>query len=357
LHCRGCCIFLLDPTGQALDIRAASGLKAEWRQMARLALGEGIAGRVAATKQSYYVPDTLDCAEYVVFDPEVRCLLAVPLQTRGRVIGVLNIDHSVPQAFGPTQERLLNVAASQVAVAIDNARLFSEVVAEKQRQDEFLSTVSHEFRTPLACIRGYVNLMLEDEVPDPQTQREFLEIVHHQTERFILLVNNLLNVAQLDNVELKLSPQPLQLAELVEQAARKLRGLANEKNIELTTSLPAAMPTVRGDYNWLEHVACNLIHNAIKYTPERGRVTVSARLVECEVWVEVSDTGVGIPPAAMEQLFTKFYRVPDETGRRPPGTGLGLHIARKIIVAHSGRIWVESILGEGSIFRFALPVT
>jgi signal transduction histidine kinase len=180
--------------------------------------------------------------------------------------------------------------------------------------------------------------------------------VQRQTERFILLVNNLLNVAQLDGVELELSPRLLQLTDLVEQATHKLRGLADEKSIDLITNLPAGLPNVRGDHNWLEQVVSNLIHNAIKYTPDGGRVTTSVRVVECEVWVEVSDSGVGIPPAAQEQLFTKFYRVPDETGQRAAGTGLGLHIARKVVVAHSGRIWVESTPGVGSIFRFALPV-
>lgn len=355
LGCRGCCIFLLDPVEQMLQIKAASGLKPEWRHAARLALGEGIAGRVAATVQPVYVPDTHTCAEYVVFDPEVRCLLAVPLQARGRVIGVLNIDHSIPDAFDPALERLLNIAASQVAVAIDNARLYSEVVAEKQRKDEFLAVVSHEFRTPLACIRGYVNLMLDDEPLDASTQREFLEIVQRQTERFILLVNNLLNVAQLDGVDLQLSPRPMQLGELVTLALRKLRGLADEKAIALRSEIAPDLPPVNGDHNWLEQVVSNLTDNAIKYTPEGGRVTVRARAVEGEVWVEVVDSGPGIPAEALDRLFDKFYRVPDESGARPAGTGLGLHIARKIVEAHGGRIWVESTPGAGSVFRFALP--
>lgn len=356
LKCRGCCIFLLDPAEQMLQIKAASGLKPEWRQAARLAVGKGIAGRAAAEVQSIYVPDTLTCAEYVVFDPEVRCLLAVPLQARGRMIGVLNIDHAMPDAFGPAQERLLNIAASQVAVAIDNARLYSEVVAEKRRKEEFLAVVSHEFRTPLACIRGYVDLMLDDEPLAAPLQREFLEIVHRQTERFILLVNNLLNVAHLDGVDLQLSPRPLQLGDLVTLEVRKLRALADEKAITLTADIAPELPLVNGDPNWLEQVVSNLVYNAIKYTPAGGQVTVRARPVECEVWVEVHDTGVGIPADALDKLFGKYYRVPDEAGVRPGGTGLGLHIARRIVEALGGRIWVESTPGAGSVFRFALPV-
>jgi signal transduction histidine kinase len=356
LKCRGCCIFLLDPAEQMLQIKAASGLKPEWREAVRLALGQGVAGRAAATVQPVYVPDTRACADYVVFDPEVRCLLAVPLQARGRVIGVLNIDAAEPDAFGPVQERLLNIAASQVAVAIDNACLYSEVVAEKQRKEEFLAVVSHEFRTPLACIRGYVNLMLEDEQLDARTQREFLEIVHRQTERFILLVNNLLHVAQLDGVDLQLSPRPLQLGDLVAVAVRKLHGLADEKSISLSADVAPELPLVNGDHNWLEQVISNLIHNAIKYTPAGGHVEVHAYPVECEVWLEVRDTGVGIPADALDKLFGKYYRVPDGIGLRPAGTGLGLHIARRVVEALGGRIWVESTLGAGSVFRFALPV-
>jgi PAS domain S-box-containing protein len=481
MGCRGCCIFLLDSVEQVLEIKAAAGLKPEWRDAARLKMGEGIAGRVAFQARPIYVADTLLDSDYVFFDPEVRSLLAVPLQVKGRVIGVINVDDRLPSAFGSDQERLLTVAAAQVAIVIDNARLFSEVLSEKQRIDaiiqhmadgllmldqegtvvscnpalatmlgipeqeivgqsiagsgtdsrlqavcgvasdstvadeagmpaqrveiprvdpggsllrprtlrihttavmdeanqplgevrvvhdvtkereveemreEFLSIASHELRTPLFSMQGFVGLILDDQVPDVETQREFLRIVYRQTERLAALATNLLDLSRLNVGKLELRSETVQLLDVVKQATQTLQALAHGKQITLTVDLPPDLPTITGDQTWLEHVVTNLVDNAIKFSPEGGQVAVGASQSDGEILVEVRDTGVGIPPESLDQIFEKFYRVPDETGERPEGTGLGLHIAREIVEAHGGRIWAESAPGEGSVFRFVLP--
>jgi PAS domain S-box-containing protein len=481
MGCRGCCIFLLDSVEQVLEIKAAAGLKPEWRDAARLKMGEGIAGRVAFQARPIYVADTLLDSDYVFFDPEVRSLLAVPLQVKGRVIGVINVDDRLPSAFGSDQERLLTVAAAQVAIVIDNARLFSEVLSEKQRIDaiiqhmadgllmldqegtvvscnpalatmlgipeqeivgqsiagsgtdsrlqavcgvasdstvadeagmpaqrveiprvdpggsllrprtlrihttsvmdeanqplgevrvvhdvtkereveemreEFLSIASHELRTPLFSMQGFVGLILDDQVPDVETQREFLRIVYRQTERLAALATNLLDLSRLNVGKLELRSETVQLLDVVKQATQTLQALAHGKQITLTVDLPPDLPTITGDQTWLEHVVTNLVDNAIKFSPEGGQVAVGASQSDGEILVEVRDTGVGIPPESLDQIFEKFYRVPDETGERPEGTGLGLHIAREIVEAHGGHIWAESVPGEGSVFRFVLP--
>ncbi len=360
LNCRGCCVFLFNPSDQMLEIKAAAGLKPEWQQTARLALGEGVAGQVAASLQPLYVPDVHAYPGYVVFDPEVRCLLAVPLQARGHLVGVLNIDHNQPDAFGPEHERLLTVAASQVAVAIDNARLYSELLSEKRRQDEFLAITSHELRTPLSCIQGSVGVLLEDELPDETTLREFLEIIQRQSERLILMVNNMLNVAHLEHAELRPVFQPVVLSELVSRAAQRLRSFAKEKHITLRIDLPDELPTVAGDADWLEQVIVNLLDNAIKFTPPEGEVNVAVQATPQEVSVTVRDTGIGIPAAHLKRLFDKFYQVSDQAtdaARPRRGSGLGLYIARRIVEAHRGRIHVESVPEGGSAFVISLPVS
>ncbi|MGQ9502289.1 MAG: GAF domain-containing sensor histidine kinase, partial [Anaerolineae bacterium] len=358
LNCRGCCVFLLNPSDQTLEIKAAAGLKPEWRRTARLALGEGIAGRVAASLQPLYVPDTHTCPDYVVFDPEVRCLLAVPLQAHGCLIGVLNIDHTRPDAFGPEHEHLLTVAAAQVAVAIDNARLYSELLSEKQRQDEFLAIVSHELRTPLTCIQSSVNLLLEDEPPDGETAREFLEIIQRQNERLILMVNNLLNATRLEHAELRWISQPVALDELISRAVHRLHSLASEKHIALRTQLPDEPVIITGDADWLEQTVVNLLDNAIKFTPPEGEVSVAMQVTPQEVSIIVHDTGIGIPESELERVFDKFYRVPDQPSSAPRprhGGGLGLYIVRRVVEAHGGHIRAESIPGAGSTFIVSLP--
>jgi signal transduction histidine kinase/GAF domain-containing protein len=478
MGCRGCCIFLLDAATQMLEIKAAAGLKPEWREAARLRLGEGIAGRAAAEVGPIYLPDTLQDPDYIFFDPEVRSLLAVPLQVKGRVIGVINVDDRVPNAFGSDQERLLTIAAAQAAIAIENARLFSQVLSEKQQTDaiiqcmadgllmldrngvvvscnpalammldmqwedvvgqrpsdpgvdprlqsvcepatvkertgvlareveiprtgpggeplrprmlrvfstilnddadqrmgevrvvhdvtrereieemknEFFSTTSHELRTPLFSIQGFVRLILEGQVPDGETQREFLGIILQQADQLAQLVNNLLNISRLESGMLELERKPVSLLEVLQETVSKLRGIAQEKDIALETDLPASLPSVIGDQDWLEQVVTNLIGNAIKFTPEEGQVVVGVRQSKHEIMVEVTDTGIGIPADALDRIFTKFYRAPHGAGERPEGTGLGLYIAQQIIKAHGGRIWAESTLGQGSTFRFTLP--
>lgn len=358
LNCRGCCVFLLNPADQMLEIKAAAGLKPEWRHMARLAIGEGVAGKVAASLQPLYVPDTRSYPDYVTFDPEVRSLLAVPLQVRGRLIGVLNIDHAQPNAFTPDHEHLLAVAASQVAVAIENARLYTQLLAEKRRQDEFLAIVSHELRTPLTCIQSSVSLLLEDEPPEGETAREFLEIIQRQNERLILMVNNLLNATRLEHAELQLVSQPVVLDALVSRAVHRLRLLAAEKQITVRTQLPDEPVSIVGDADWLEQAIVNLLDNAIKFTPSEGEVSVAVQVEPQEVSVMVHDTGIGIPESELERVFDKFYRVPDQpagTPRPRHGGGLGLYIVRRVIEAHGGHIRVESTPGAGSTFTVSLP--
>lgn len=478
LACRGCCIFLLDETSQTLEIKAAVGLKLKWRDAARLSLGEGIAGRAAAEARPIYVTDTVQEPDYIFFDQEVRSLLAVPVQVKGRVIGVINVDERVPDAFGPDQERLLTIAAAQAAIAIENARLFSQVLSEKQRtdaiirymadgllmldrrgmvvscnpalttmlgmsrqdilgqqalgpgvdprlraicepatvkertgvlaheveippsepggevvpprrlrifsttvndevgqpmgevrvvhdvtkereieemKDEFFSTISHELRTPLSSIQGFVRLILEDEVPDEETQREFLSIIGRQAEQLGQLVNNLLNISRLESGIFKMGREPVHLLDVLQRTVSKLRSIAQAKNIAVETKLPSSLPPVIGDEGWLEQVITNLVGNAIKFTPEGGTVRIGARQSNGELVVEVSDTGPGIPADALDKIFTKFYRVVDDSSERPEGTGLGLHIARQIVELHGGRIWAESCVGQGSTFWFALP--
>jgi signal transduction histidine kinase len=358
LNCRGCCVFLLNPSDRMLEIKAAAGLKPEWRRAARLALGEGIAGRVAASLQPLYVPDVQAYPDYVVFDPEVRCLLAVPLQARGRLIGVLNVDHTQPHAFRPEHEHLLTVAASQVAVAIDNARLYSELLSEKRRQDEFLAIVSHELRTPLTCIQSSVSLLLDDEPPDGETAREFLEIIQRQNERLILMLNNLLNATRLEHADLQPVHQLVALDELISRAVRRLRLLAAEKQITMRTQLPDEPVHIVGDADWLEQTLVNLLDNAIKFTPPEGEVSVAVQVMPQEVEVTVRDTGIGIPESDLERVFDKFYRVPDQLSGAPRpryGSGLGLYIVRRVVEAHGGHIRAESTPGAGSTFIISLP--
>jgi two-component system phosphate regulon sensor histidine kinase PhoR len=291
-------------------------------------------------------------------DPRLRAICA-PATVKERT-GVLAHEVDIPR--DGARPRTLRVFATPVSdedsLQIGEVRVVHDVTKEREIEevkDEFFSTISHELRTPLFSIQGFVRILLEDNPPDAETQRDFLQIVNRQTEQLVQLVNNILNISRLESGMLDMEHKSVQMLDVLQRATRKLQSIAKGKNIRLETELPTSLHPIVGDRGWLEQVAVNLIGNGIKFTPEGGQVTVSAHQTDDQVLVEVRDTGIGIPPESLDRVFVKFYRVPDETGKRPEGTGLGLHIAKKIVEAHGGHIEVESNVGEGSVFRFALP--
>lgn len=472
MGCRACCIFLLDESGEQLEIKAADGLKPRWREMAKLRLGEGIAGRAAAESQSIYLPDTHSDPEFIFFDDEVRSLLVVPLIAKGKVIGTINVDHSQPHAFGPTQERLLTIAAAQAGVTIENARLFTKISAEQQQmqaivqhmadglllidsqgiiktcnftlahmlgltrsqivgqdvnspnlppnlasvtsatthrartgvlaaevmiesprsralqvftttvvdeqkepvgevrlihdvtkereleqlKDDFFSTISHELRTPLFSIQGFAQLMLEEDNLDPGTQREFLDTIRRQAGQLSEMVNNLLDISKFDEGKLVLETMPVSLLDVIKQTVLKLQGFAHQQKVRLVSRLPEQLPQITGDKQRLEQVLTNLIGNAIKFSHENHEVLITASTTEAEILVQVADSGIGIPAEDLDSIFSRYYQAGNKSERSAMGSGLGLHIAKKIVEGHGGHIWADSVAGQGSTFSFTLPI-
>lgn len=226
---------------------------------------------------------------------------------------------------------------------------------ERIRSD-FVANVSHELRTPLTSIQGYVETLLNGEVKDSATSQRFLAKILQQSSQISRLVSDLLDLSRLESgaVQLKLewcAPKDFQhtLLDIFEPAFE-------ESKLTFNWNVPENLPTVLVDKRLLEQALINLIDNAIKYTPTGGCISVSAEASESEVLVHVSDTGIGIPSDALPRIFERFYRVDKGRSREMEGTGLGLSIAKHILLQHHGRIWAESVLGEGTVFHFALPL-
>jgi len=259
----------------------------------------------------------------------------VPLCDReGRIIGTFGISRDITERKRAEQER------------------------EKLRreQEEFYSMISHDLRTPLFSIQGFVDLILQGRVSDPEVQREFLTRVARQSRRLITLVDELLDLSRLETGRLELERGEVQIQTLVERVVDQLESVARQKSISLTAQVPPSLPPVEADSRRIEQVLTNLVGNALKFTPEGGRVVAKAEVQGDELVVQVSDTGIGIPSEAMPHLFTKFYRGGDASKRYAKGTGLGLYVSRRIVEAHGGRIWAESEPGRGSTFSFTLPL-
>jgi two-component system phosphate regulon sensor histidine kinase PhoR len=238
-------------------------------------------------------------------------------------------------------------------------RVVHDITREReleQLKDDFMSTVSHELRTPLFSIHGFVQIMLEDDNLDSATRREFLTIIQNQAAQLAQMVNNLLDLSKFDEGKLELERGPVAMVDLIHQTSLKLQGFAHQQKVKLVTHLPDTLPTISGDVQRLEQVLTNLIGNAIKFTKGGGEVTISASITGAELLVQVKDTGIGIPAEALERVFSRYYQVEDRSERSPRGSGLGLHIAQRIVKKHGGRIWAESEAGQGSTFCFTLPL-
>jgi signal transduction histidine kinase len=221
-------------------------------------------------------------------------------------------------------------------------------------KDEFVALISHDLRTPLTSIMGYLELAMDDETLGEEP-RSYLDVVQRNSERLLRLVNDLLFVARLEAGELDLRPTEVDLAAIVRQSVEEARPRAAGKGIELGCEV-RSVPTLVGDRGRLFQLLDNLISNAIKFTAEGGRVEVRLAERDSRVRVEVSDTGIGIAPGEQARLFERFFRATTATEQHIPGTGLGLYIASAIVEAHGGGIEVESEPGRGTTFCVELPL-
>jgi len=225
---------------------------------------------------------------------------------------------------------------------------------EKVRRD-FVANVSHELRTPVAVIKGYAETLLDGMVTgDPDRAAHFIGIIHTYSERLASLIDDLLSLSQLESGDFSLELSLLPIAGTVRHACLLLERKALAKGITVSVRDIEEVPPVMMDQGRIEQVLINLLDNAINYTPEKGAVTITARDSGGTVTVEVSDTGIGIPPKDLPRVFERFYRVDSARSREQGGTGLGLSIVKNIVQLHGGTVSVDSTPGKGSTFSFTL---
>lgn len=241
----------------------------------------------------------------------------------------------------------------------DYVLLYDKIKELDQLKDEFISIASHELRTPLTAIKGYTSLILEGtfgEIKDENMQQS-LERIAISVKRLEDLVEDLLNVSRLEQGRLAVEMTDLQLEPIIEGVVAQLSVTANEKKLKLSFEKPEQpLPLISADKGRLEQVMINLVGNSIKYT-EKGSVIVSTEIKDNELRIKVNDTGIGISPEAQKRLFQKFYRVKTEKTEKIHGTGLGLWITKKIVELMNGRIYVDSIEGQGTQFMVTLKLS
>ena len=291
-------------------------------------------------------------------------------------IGVLVVASTRAGFATQTERLLLDVAANQAVIGLQEARrlieqrriaqeldrLFKELQgksrqleAASRHKSEFLANMSHELRTPLTAIIGFSEVLTErmfGELNDKQA--EYLQDISSSGQHLLSLINDVLDLSKIEAGRMELELADFDLPSAIENALILLRERASRRRITLEPSIDERVGSIRGDERKVKQVLLNLLSNALKFTPEGGRIDVSARLQDGAAEVAVTDTGVGIAPEDREAVFEEFRQV-GTADKKAEGTGLGLALSRKFIELHGGRIWVESEVGKGSTFGFTLP--
>jgi signal transduction histidine kinase len=345
-----------------------SGLLA--RRDAKVKKGEGAVGRLAITHEPVQIPDITAEGAYegrlreALVGAGTRALLAVPLLREGRVLGGLVMSRRTPGEFPPEVVDVLKTFATQSALAIQNARLFREI-EEKGRQleaasrhkSEFLANMSHELRTPLNAIIGFSEVLGERMFGDiNEKQEEYVQDILGSGRHLLSLINDILDLSKIEAGRMELESAEFDLPSSIENALTLVRERAGRRGIALEHVIDERLGAIHGDERKVKQVLLNLLSNALKFTPEGGRIDVHAAVMDGTAEISVTDTGVGIAPEDRDAVFEEFRQV-GAADKKVEGTGLGLPLARKFVELHGGRLWFQSQVGMGSTFTFSLPLT
>lgn len=323
-------------------------------------LDRGLVGRVIRSGKPHVTGNVHEEDEYVRASFATHSQVTIPLVSKQDLIGVVAVERDELDGFNPHDVETAVRLADHAAIAIANAILYEKVQEANQAKSEFVSMVSHELKTPMTAVRGYVDLLLGGMTGELTPQQQgFLETIAANIRRMGQQIQDLTDISRIEMNRLHVEPAPTALRSVMDETLQTVQTLCDEKRIDLHIDLPQSLPRVMADRGRLVQVLTNLISNACKYSPAETAVTIRFRpQVQDEqpmVLCTVQDQGYGISEADQEQLFTKFFRSDNPNIRQSKGTGLGLSITKGIVELHGGEIWVESALDEGTTFFFTIP--
>jgi GAF domain-containing protein len=365
-------LYEYDESAESFELRATTNVDDQVRQLqrtSRLRLGEGAVGVAGQTREPVEIPDIAIEGAYdsrlreALLRAGTRALLAVPLLREERILGGLVVSRRTPGEFAPEVVSVLKTFATQSALAIQNARLFREIEVKSrqlevasQHKSEFLANMSHELRTPLNAVIGFSEVLLERMFGEVnEKQAEYLGDIHTSAEHLLSLINDILDLSKIEAGRMELDVAEFDLPTAIDNALTLVRERAGRRGIALERAIDDRLGAIRADERKIKQVLLNLLSNALKFTPEGGRVEVRAGIANGTAEISVTDTGIGIAPEDHDAVFEEFRQV-GSSEKKAEGTGLGLSLSRKFIELHGGRIWVKSQVGAGSTFTFTLPL-
>lgn len=359
-------ILLLEQHSRDLYIVASSNAISPQMANTPVPLNGSIAGAIIRANKPMFIPDVSQDPRWNknvdrAIDFHTQAILGVPMRDVDRQpVGVLEAINKKSGEFTRQDAEMLTILADIAGVAVERARMdqnlrraYAELNDLDQLKTDFISIASHELRTPLTVILGYLSFLREEASPEMMGQFDTVldAAVHLRT-----LIQDMLNFQYVDTGRESLSLERMDLVALVRQMTAERDETAVAKQQTITVHLPDTEIPIMADRSVMEVVLNNLFNNAIKFTPQEGQIEITVEDRGEEIWVTVSDNGVGIPPDQYERIFKRFYQVEDPLDRHHEGMGLGLAIVKELIELHQGRVWVESEEGAGSTFFVALPL-
>lgn len=297
--------------------------------------------------------------------PEARRQTVIPIRREAEGIGLIVMESR--GAAAPAQAlAFMTRLSDHAAIAIANAQLYAEVQAASVAKSDFVSFVAHELKNPMTSIKGYTELLAAGAVGAVNdNQANFLRTIRANVERMSTLVSDLNDNSKIEAGRLRLEFKDVNLAEAVDDAVKSTTRQIEDKKQEVAVEIPSDLPGIWADRTRLAQILINLVSNANKYTPEGGKIIISAERAANQwdaegaaevVHIQVKDSGIGISLEDQKKIFQKFFRSDDQKARESPGTGLGLNITRSLVEMMGGRIWFESEFRKGTIFHFTVPV-
>ena len=360
--CDSASVLLLNPRTRDLYFAATSQRSSPGLIGMTVPLENSIAGAIILNEEALIVSDVRQDPRHhkkvgEELDYEIRSLLGIPMLAEEHKVGVLEAINKIEGEFTQDDVETLTTLGNLAAVAIHRAALITQLqIANEQLSEldklksDFIAIASHELRTPLAVILGYVAL-LKEEVGGAQLER-----VLKAALKLRELMEGMINLQYIDAGESKLDLSQFSLAALVREVIEEQGHLVQAREHTVQLYLPRESSDVIADQATIRLVLTNLTSNAIRFTPDGGTISINVSRRPDEMHVSVGDSGPGIPQAQQGRLFTRFYQLEPHMTRRHGGLGLGLAIAKELLELQHGRIWLESTMGEGSTFTFALPL-
>lgn len=349
-HAEAASILLYDDTSRQLYFQVATNIDEPTMRGLVVPLEKSIAGWIVTNRKSVRIDDAhkdlrffSDVEQTIGYS--TKSLLGIPLITKNKVVGVLEVLNKKRGKFTDPDESMLTVLCAQAAVAIENARLF--------QQSDLIAEFVHELRTPLASLSTATYLLLRPEMSREQRD-QIVNNIHSETLRLNSLASSFLDLARLESGRVQFRKTRFSVADLLYECRDVMMTKAQETDIQIRVDVPNDMPLMEADRDKIKQVVLNLMSNAIKYNRPNGSVIVTGNFTENEQSVIIQDTGVGIPEESISHLFEKFYRV-REHENKASGTGLGLSICKQIVQGHNGRIEVKSKIGVGTSFTVHIP--